>query len=63
MPLLQAFILCKEKKRETDKGASHDTGISASSSALLQFSERKKRERERERMMKVITTSAVCRDE
>jgi len=48
MPLLQAFILCKEKKRETDKGASHDTGISASSSALLQFSERKKKERERE---------------
>jgi hypothetical protein len=50
MPLLQAFILCKEKKRETDKGASHDTGISASSSALLQFSERKKK-KERERMM------------
>jgi hypothetical protein len=49
MPLLQAFILCKEKKRETDKGASHDTGISTSSSALLQFSEKERKKRERER--------------
>jgi hypothetical protein len=46
MPLLKAFILCKEK-RETDKGAPHDTSISATSSALLQFF-RKKKKRERE---------------